>query len=83
MWNEKLKRLRENEKKQTVTISIVAGNYDTEISIDLINQVIEDFGSSIKSQALDLKTLPIFGPLKISVKRVDLELRYLPNLLSS
>ena len=26
-------------------------------------------GSSIKSQVLDLKTLPIFSPLKISVKR--------------
>ena len=25
-------------------------------------------GSSIKSQVLDLKTLPIFSPLKISVK---------------
>ena len=25
-------------------------------------------GSSIKSQVLDLKTLPIFGPLKMSVK---------------
>ena len=42
MWNEKLKRLRENEKKQTITISIAAGNYDTEIIIDLINQAIQD-----------------------------------------
>ena len=25
-------------------------------------------GSSIKSQVLDLKTLPVFSPLKISVK---------------
>ena len=37
LWNEKLKRLRENEKKQTITISIAAGTYDTEIKIDLIN----------------------------------------------
>ena len=41
-WNEKLKRLRENEKKQKITISIDAGNYDTEIIIDLINQAIQD-----------------------------------------
>ena len=27
-------------------------------------------GSSIKSQVLDLKTLPIFSPLKINVKAV-------------
>ena len=42
LWNDKLKRLRENEKKQTITISIAAGTYDTEIIIDLINQSIED-----------------------------------------
>ena len=41
MWNEKLKRLRENEKKQTITISIAPGNYDTEIIIDLINQAVQ------------------------------------------
>ena len=40
--NEKLKRLRENEKKETITISIAAGNYDTEIIIDLINQAVQD-----------------------------------------
>ena len=42
MWNEKLKRLRENEKKQTIAISVAAGNYDSEIIIDLINQTIQD-----------------------------------------
>ena len=42
LWNEKLKRLRENEKKQTITISIAAGNYDTEIIIDPVNQAIQD-----------------------------------------
>ena len=42
MWNEKLKLLRKNEKKQTITISIAAGNYDTEIIIELINQAIQD-----------------------------------------
>ena len=40
--NEKLKRLRENEKKQTITTLISAGTYDTEIIIDLINQAIQD-----------------------------------------
>ena len=43
MWNEKLKRLRKNEKKQTISISVAAGNYDTEIIIDQINQTIQDF----------------------------------------
>ena len=42
LWNEKSKRLRENEKKKTITISIAAGNYDTKIIIDLINQAIQD-----------------------------------------
>ena len=42
LWNEKLKRLRENEKRQTITISIATRNYDTEIIIDLINQAIQD-----------------------------------------
>ena len=36
LWNEKLKHLHENKKKQTITISIAARNYDTEIIIDLI-----------------------------------------------
>ena len=43
LWNEKLKRLCKNKKKQTIFISIAAGNYDTEIIIDLINQTIQDF----------------------------------------
>ena len=43
MWNEKVKRLRENEKKQATTISIAARNYDIEIIIDIINQAIQDF----------------------------------------
>ena len=42
-WNEKLKRLPENEKKQTITISIAAWNHDTEMIIDLINQAIRNF----------------------------------------
>ena len=40
---EKLKRPLNNEKKQTITISIAARNYDTEITIDLIDQTIQDF----------------------------------------
>ena len=42
LWNEKLKRLHENEKKQTITISIAAGTYDTEAIVDLINQAIQE-----------------------------------------
>ena len=40
LWNEKLKRLHENEKKQTTTISVAAGTYDTKVIIDLINQAV-------------------------------------------
>ena len=32
-------------------------------------------GLTIKSQVLDLKTLPIFSPLKVSVKEYDTEVR--------
>ena len=39
---KKLKRLHENEKKQTITISIATGTYDTEVIVDLINQAIQD-----------------------------------------
>ena len=42
LWNEKLKRLHENEKKQTITISIAAGTYDAEVIVDLINRAIQD-----------------------------------------
>ena len=42
LWNEKLKCLHENGKKQTITISIAAGTYDTEVIVDLINQAIQD-----------------------------------------
>ena len=42
LWNEKLKHLHENEKKQTITISIAAGTYDTEVIVDLINHAIQD-----------------------------------------
>ena len=37
LWNEKLKHLHKNEKKQTISISIAAGTYDTKIIIDLTN----------------------------------------------
>ena len=67
MWNEKLKRLGENEKKQTITISIAAGNYDNEIIIDLINQAIQDFWVKYQESSVGFETLPIFSPLKISV----------------
>ena len=37
-----MKRLHENEKKQTIAISIAAGTYDTEVIVELINQAIQD-----------------------------------------
>ena len=42
LWNEKLKRLHENEKKQMIAISVAARTYDTEVIVDLINQAIQD-----------------------------------------
>ena len=58
LCNEKLKRLCENEKKQTITISIAAGTYDTEIIIDLINQAIQD---NEDSQTYRQKTKLVFS----------------------
>ena len=52
LWNEKLKRLRKNEKKQTITISIAAGNFDTEIIIDLINQTIQYFRAKYQESSI-------------------------------
>ena len=57
MWNEKLKRLCENEKKQIVTISIAAGNYDTEIIIDLINQAIQDLWVKYQESSIGFENL--------------------------
>ena len=56
MRNEKLKCLRENKKKQTITISIAAGNYDTEI-IGLINQAIQDFRVKCQESSLGFENL--------------------------
>ena len=55
LWNEKVKRLRKNEKKQTITISIAAGNYDTEIIIDLINQTILDFRVKYQESSIGIE----------------------------
>ena len=57
MWNEKLKRFRKNEKKQTITISTAAGNYDTQIIIDLINQTIEDFRVKYQESSIRFENL--------------------------
>ena len=55
--NEKLKRLRKNVKKQTINISIAAGNYDTEIIIDLINQTIQDFRVKYQESSIGFENL--------------------------
>ena len=57
LWNEKLKRLRKNEKKQTITISVAAGNYDTEIIVDLINQNIQDFQVKYQESSIGFENL--------------------------
>ena len=54
---KKLKRLRENEKKQTIIISIAASNYDTEIIIDLIDQAIEDFWVKYQESSIGFENL--------------------------
>ena len=57
LWNEKLKRLHKNEKQQTITISSAAGNYDTEMIIDLINQTIQDFRVKYQESSTGFKNL--------------------------
>ena len=57
LWNEKLTRLRENEKKQTITVSIAAWNYNTEIIIDLINQAIQDFWVKYQESSIGFENL--------------------------
>ena len=44
-------------KKQTVNISIAAGNYETEIIIDLINQTIQDFRVKYQESSIGLENL--------------------------
>ena len=44
-------------KKQTITISIAAGNYDTEIIIDLINQTIQDFLVKYQESSIGIENL--------------------------
>ena len=57
LWNEKLKRLGKSEKKQTVTISIAAGNYDNKIIIDLINQAVQDFRVKYQESSFGFENL--------------------------
>ena len=57
LWNEKLKRLREKEKKQTITILIAAWNYDTEIIIDLINQAFQDFRVKYQESSIGFENI--------------------------
>ena len=57
LWNEKLKCLQKNEKKQTITISIAAGKYCTEIIIDLINQTNQDFQVKYQESSVGFENL--------------------------
>ena len=57
LWNAKLNCLRKNEKEQTSSISIAAGNYDTEIIIDLINQNIQDFRVKYQEPSIGFENL--------------------------
>ena len=69
LWNANLKRLRENEKKQTITISIAAWNYDTEIVIDLINQTIQDFRVKYQESSIGLENLSYLQSIENKCKR--------------
>ena len=53
----KIKRLRENEKKQTITISIAAAHYGTEIIIDLINHPIQDLRFKYQESSIGSENL--------------------------
>ena len=55
----RIKHVSSGVKKQTTTISIAAGNYDTEIIIDLINQTIQDF--RVKYQESSIGVCQIFS----------------------
>ena len=72
LWNEKLKCLRENEKKQT--ISIAAGNYDTAIITDLINQAIQDFRVKYQKSCIGFENLvylqSIENECNIGIRRI-------------
>ena len=74
LWNEKLKRLRKNEKKQTITISIAAGNYNTEIIIDLINQTIQDFRSKYQESSIGFENLAYLQSIENKCKKYQFEL---------
>ena len=69
LWNEKLKRFRKNEKKQTIALSIAAGNYDTEIIIDLINQTIEDFRVKYHKSSIGFENLAYLQSIENKCKR--------------
>ena len=53
----KIKCLGENEKKQTITISKAAWNYEKEIIIDLINQAIQDFRVKYQESSIGFENL--------------------------
>ena len=74
LWNEILKRRHENEKKQTITISIAAGNYDTEIIIDLINQAI-DFPVKYQESSIGFENLAYLQSIENECKST-----FLPSL---
>ena len=74
MKNEKLKRLRKNEKKQTITISIADGNYNTEIIIDLINQAIQEFRSKYQESSIGFENLAYLQSIENKFKCKPLRL---------
>ena len=86
LWNEKLKRLRENEKKQTSTISIASGKYDTEIIIDLISQ---DFRVKYQESSIGFENLAYLQSIenecnnRSTQSRIDKLNRLLSLLFSS
>ena len=45
------------ERKETITISIAVGNYDTEIIIDLINQAIQDFQAKYQESSIGFENV--------------------------
>ena len=74
LWNEKLKRFRKNKKKQTITFSVAAGNYDTEIIIDLINQTFQDFRVKYQESSIGFENLAYLQSIENKCKIVAYQL---------
>ena len=68
LLNKKLKRFRKNVKKQAIILSIAAGNYDTEIIIDLI-KLIQDFRVKYQESSIGSENFAYLQSIENKCKR--------------